>query len=40
VVRGEAESWPPFERAFPVIVYPAHDGHETLDRTPDRAQNL
>jgi len=40
VVRGEAESWPPFERAFPVIVYPAHDGHEALDRTPDRAQNL
>ncbi|MCU0978057.1 MAG: hypothetical protein MUF25_02700 [Pirellulaceae bacterium] len=31
VVRGEAESWPPFERAFPVIVYPAHDGHEALD---------
>lgn len=40
VVRGEAESWPPFERAFPVIVYPADDGREALDRTPDRAQNL
>lgn len=31
VVRGEAESWPPFERAFPVIIYPANDGHEALD---------
>jgi hypothetical protein len=40
VVRGEADSWPPFERAFPVIVYPAHDGHEALDRTPDRAPDL
>jgi len=28
VVRGEVESWPPFERAFPVIVYPAHDDPE------------
>lgn len=40
VVRGEAESWPPFERAFPVIVYPPHDSHEILDRTPDRTSDL
>lgn len=26
VIRGDAESWPAFERAFPVIVYPPDDG--------------
>lgn len=31
VLRGEVESWPPFERAFPLIVYPAHDGPEARD---------
>jgi hypothetical protein len=24
VARGEAAGWPPYERAFPVIVYPVH----------------
>jgi hypothetical protein len=24
VVRGEAESWPLFERGFPIVVYPGH----------------
>jgi hypothetical protein len=31
VVRAEADAWPPYERGFPLIVYPAHDGHETSD---------
>jgi hypothetical protein len=26
VVEGEAEGWPPFERCFPILVYP--DGSE------------
>ncbi len=40
VVRGEADAWPPFERAFPVIVHPAHDGHQALGRTSDRGADL
>ena len=37
VVRGEAESWPPYERCFPIIVYPTHDGLETGPGTADLA---
>lgn len=40
VVRGEADAWPPFERAFPVIVHPAHDGLQALGRTSDRGADL
>jgi hypothetical protein len=40
VVRGEADAWPPFERAFPIIVYPAHDGHQAPGRTADRSPDL
>ena len=40
VVRGEADAWPPFERAFPVIVHPAHGRHEALGRTSDRPADL
>ncbi|NLF71733.1 MAG: hypothetical protein GX575_22105 [Candidatus Anammoximicrobium sp.] len=40
VVRGEADAWPPFERAFPVIVHPAHDGFQAPGRTSDRAADL
>lgn len=40
VVRGEADAWPPFERAFPVIVHPAHDGHQALGGTSDRGADL
>lgn len=25
-VRGEAETWPPYERCYPIVVYPAHGG--------------
>lgn len=38
VVYGEAEAWPPFERAFPLIVYPLHDGDQDADRTAHRAE--
>lgn len=32
VVRGTAEGWPPYERSFPIIVYPPHDGTESHRR--------
>jgi hypothetical protein len=31
VVHGEAEAWPPFERCFPVLVYPVYDGNKGSD---------
>jgi hypothetical protein len=37
VVRGEAETWPPYERCFPVIVYPSYDGNEDPHRALDRS---
>lgn len=40
VVHGEADAWPPFERCFPMIVYPCNDGYENTDRTADRAEDL
>ncbi|MCL4203086.1 MAG: hypothetical protein KJ000_11345 [Pirellulaceae bacterium] len=40
VIHGEADAWPPFERCFPIIVYPRYDGHEDTDRTADLAQDL
>jgi hypothetical protein len=40
MVRGEADAWPPFERAFPVIVHPAHDGHQALGRAADCSPDL
>jgi hypothetical protein len=40
VVRGEAETWPPYERCFPVIVYPAHDGNDNTHRAPHRRADL
>ncbi len=30
VVRGQAKSWPQFERSFPVIVHPAEQASETV----------
>jgi hypothetical protein len=36
VVVGEAESWPPFERGFPLIVYPADDDRQIEHRAVDR----
>ena len=30
VVHGDAESWPPFQRSFPIIVYPAIDGGKEI----------
>ena len=40
VVRGEAESWPPYERGFPIIVHPTYDRDETANRTTDRRADL
>lgn len=31
VVHGQAEAWPPFERCFPLLVYPQDDGNQTAD---------
>jgi hypothetical protein len=30
VVSGQAEGWPRFERAFPIIVLPASNGHAPI----------
>jgi len=39
VVHGEADAWPPFERSFPIIVYPHYDGNEDAHRTVDRHED-
>ncbi len=31
VVHGQAEAWPPFERCFPLLVYPSDDCNQTPD---------
>jgi hypothetical protein len=34
VVRAEAETWPPFERGFPVVVYPGQATMQTEAGNP------
>ena len=36
VVFGEAEGWPPFERSFPMILYPDDVRDQTVDGAADR----
>jgi len=39
VISGQADAWPPYERSFPIIVHPDHDGDKDGDRSADRDTN-
>jgi hypothetical protein len=36
VLLGEADAWPPYERSFPIIIYPHHVGDKDSNGTADR----
>lgn len=39
VVCGQADAWPTYERSYPIIVHPDHDGDNNVDRPADRDTN-